>query len=411
MNKILSFLVLISINSYSQTVELGIDSLSIYESNFQYLKAISYLDRVYRGKEMPKNLKEKKAIFYSKIGKNAEAVKIYKDIFALDTLSISTGVDLAQQLTKQKKYKEAQTLYESLIMLDSSNFYLNRNLALVYFRNKKPYKAIKTYYINHDIDSTDIETILSIAKIFLKQEHALKASQWASKGLKIDPSNIDLLFTKAKAEHLRKYNKGAIDLLDEILVQGDTLPEYARLSGVCNFDINNYKKAIFWFSKFDDALNETEVIHYYLGKSYQELGDDKKAEKHFRKAMQLGTSAYMTSYYELLAYNYIGQKKYKHAISTWEKLYVLEPDVKYLFYVGNIYETYLNDYKTALNYYHRVLDIDKDLNSPTRNKASRRITEVKKQMHFRDELLFYLMCELKKYSLFVISSHSCNLKL
>lgn len=386
MKHLLSLLLLISISSYSQTVEIGTDSLSFYESNFQYIKAISYLNRIYNGKEMPKDLKEKKAIYYSKIGKNAEAVEMYKNIFALDTISIATGIDLAQQLTKQRKYKEAQTLYESLIRMDSSNFYLNRNLALVYFKNKKPYKAIKTYYINHKIDSTDIETISSIAKIFLKQEHAGKASQWASKGLKIEPSNIDLLFTKAKAEHQRKFNKGAIEILDKILDQGNTLQEYARLSGVCNFDIHNYEKAIFWFSKFDDALNETEVIHYYLGKSYQELGDDKKAEKHFKKAIQLSTSAYLTSYYELLAYNLIGQKKYKQAISTWDKLYVIQPDVKYLFYVGNIYETYLNDYKIALSYYQKILDIDKDLNSPIRNKASRRITEVKKQMHFRGEL-------------------------
>ncbi|MCK5907459.1 MAG: hypothetical protein KAG37_07700, partial [Flavobacteriales bacterium] len=156
MKHLLNLLLLISINSFSQTVEVGTDSLNYYESNFQYLKAISYLERVYRGKEIPRDLKEKKAIYYSKIGKNSEAISLYKEIFALDTLSIATGINLAQQLTKQKKYKEAQALYESLIRMDSSNFYLNRNLALIYFKNKKPYKSIKTYYINYAIDSTDI---------------------------------------------------------------------------------------------------------------------------------------------------------------------------------------------------------------------------------------------------------------
>ena len=270
--------------------------------------------------------------------------------------------------------------------MDSSNFYLNRNLALIYFKNKKPYKSIKTYYINYAIDSTDIETISSIAKIFLKQEHALKASQWGSKGLVLDSTNVSLLFTKAKSEHLRKYNKEALELMNKILVQGDTLPKYIRFSGVCNFDIHNYKKAIFWFSKFDDALNETEAIHYYLGKSYQEIGNPKKAEIHFKKSIMLGTSAYMTSYYELLAYNYISQKKYKDAITTWEKLYVLEPDAKYLMYVGNIYQTYLKDYKSALVYYDKALNLEKDMNSPTYVKSSKQIREVKKQLHFEGKL-------------------------
>ena len=386
MKYVLSIFLLISISSYSQTVETGVDSLNFYESNFQYLKAISYIDRVYGVNEMPKYLKEKKAIYYSKVGKSTESVKMYKDIFALDTLSISTGIDLAQQLTKQRKYKEAQTLYESLISMDSSNFYLNRNLALIYFKNKKPYKAIKTYYINHAIDSTDVGTILNISKIFLKQEHALKASQWVSKGLDFEPNNNELLFTKAKAEHQRKYNKESIKLLDQILIKGDTLSEYVRLSGVCNFDIHNYKKAIFWFSKFDDALNETEVIHYYLGKSYQELGDDKKAEKHFKKSIKLGTSAYMTSYYELLAYSLIGQKKYKQAIATWEKLYALVADVKYLFYIGNIYETYLSSPKTAISYYNKVISIDKNIKSPIYIKSSLRIKEIRKQLHLEGKL-------------------------
>lgn len=100
MKYLLNSLLLFSINIYSQTVEVGTDSLNYYESNFQYLKAISYIDRVYGGKEIPKDLIEKKAIYYSKVGKNAESIKIYKDIFAIDTLSIALGIDLAQQLTK-----------------------------------------------------------------------------------------------------------------------------------------------------------------------------------------------------------------------------------------------------------------------------------------------------------------------
>ncbi len=386
MEYVLSIFLLISISSYSQTVEIGVDSLSFYESNFQYLKAISYIDRVYSGKEIPKYLKEKKAIYYSKVGKNNEAVKMYKDIFALDTLSIATGIDLAQQLTKQKKYKEAQAIYESLIKGDSSNFYLNRNLALIYFKNKKPYKSIKTYYINHKIDSTDVGTIINISKIFLKQEHVLKASQWATKGLVLDPNNNELLFTKAKAEHQRKYNKESIKLLNQILIKGDTLPKYIRFSGVCNFDIHNYKKAIYWFSKFDDALNETELIHYYLGKSYQELGDDKKAETHFKKSIKLGTSGYMSNYYELLAYSLIGQKKYKKAIATWEKLYVIDAEVKYLFYIGNIYETYLSSPKKAMSYYNKAISIEKNMKSSIYIKSSSRIKEIRKQLHLEGKL-------------------------
>ncbi|MEN8138767.1 MAG: hypothetical protein ABFR62_10080 [Bacteroidota bacterium] len=387
---ILLLLLLIVGFSSAQTIEVGTDSLSYYESNYQYLKAINFINKVY-SKNIPPDIANRKAILLEKVGKNKEAGNIYSEIYGEDSLSIANGINLALSLTKQKQYIEAQNLYEKLYRIDSSNFYLNSNLALLYHKNKKTYKAIKIYIKNHELDSTDITTTINIAKLFLQKEHSGSSAHWASKGLALEPNNVELLYIMSKAKYMQKDYPKATLYLDNLLSLGDTAKKYIILKGKLSFEQAKYNSekyidVIRWFSKVADPMNETEVIHYYLGISYHELGEEKKSIKHLSRAIELGISSYVPIYLEKIAYSYISEKNYQKAINTWEKLNLLSPNIKYDYYIANITYTYLNDKKLAISRYETVMRKDKSKATKYYADSYIKIQQLKKKLHLEGKL-------------------------
>ena len=107
------------------------------------------------------------------------------------------------------------------------------------------------------------------------------ALQILTKGIKIDPTDMDLLVRRAALNYSRNYTKRALDDYLKILISGDSTVLYLKRAGIGYSNNFQPKEAVkYLLIAYNKDSSDIEVSRY-LGQNYKKLNDLKNSAYYY----------------------------------------------------------------------------------------------------------------------------------
>src|SRR5258707_6997723 len=229
-----------------------------------------------------------------------KAIEAYKKAYALDPKSQVIGERLAEMYWKAQRIHEAVIEAQEILKRDPDNVQSRRLLGRIYLRSlgdvsagnaqsETVSKAIEQYREINRLDPSDTESALWLARLYrLKNDHD-KAEEVLKAILKTDPEN-----------------EPAVEQLTQLLMdEGKSAEAVTLLEAIT-------------------AHSASPVLLDLLGDAYTQAHDLEKAEKAYRKAVELDPSE--LSHQRGLGQTLLAEEKYAEALKVYEKLSDVMPD-------------------------------------------------------------------------------------
>lgn len=160
-------------------------------------------------------------------------------------------------------------------------------------------------------------------------------------------------------------------------------PLFLRYHGIAAYHIGNFSEAFQYLEKLIQSEGPSELPLFYLGMAHRELGQMDLAASSLEKCIDESISKQLSTYHLNLALVYDAQKNYPKAKSHYQAAYRDKPLNVINYYLALCYDAYYLDKKPALEYFERYLADPKDSYSEYAEYAEKRISDLKKQEHFK----------------------------
>jgi len=351
--------------------------------NYKYSEALEYFNNCYSINKNEKKCLLKLAECNYRLGNYTKAKNNFKHLVSIDSTDIFSLNQLALIYNYESNYRKAIMYYEDIIKIDSTNSYYYTQLGQLYKRAENVPVSVEYYNKALQINPKNTQVINELANFYLNIGLFAKADSFVNDGIIIDSTNIRLLTTRTKILYRQqKYDK-AVKQINSILDQTkDTSSLLLRLLAISTFNLKEYKFAIVLLEKIVSQKEESEVIYYFLGKSYLEAGENKKSVFYFNKALEEGISGNVSTYYFNIAYIQEKQGKYLKAAKNFKEAYHYSKEKILLYKIAKNYDMAFKDKKPALNYYKKYIKQNDSENKELLGYAKTRVIEIKEFLHF-----------------------------
>jgi tetratricopeptide (TPR) repeat protein len=230
----------------------------------------------------------------------SKAIEAYKKAYAIDPRSPIIGERLAEMYWKSQRVRDAVNEANEILKHDPNDLPTHRLLARIYLRSlgdingsgvqtEMVGKAIAEYSEVHRLDPSDQEASLWLARLYRLHNEPDRAEQVLQKMLQDDPGN-----------------EAAVEQLTQLLLDDNKADEAIKL--------------------LEDmtAHSSSPTLFDLLGDAYTQTHDYAKAEKAYRKAVDLDPSE--LSHLRGLGQTLLSEEKYPEALAIYQKLADLMPD-------------------------------------------------------------------------------------
>ena len=141
--------------------------------------------------------------------------------------------------------------------------------------NIKP--AIETYDKSLAIDSCDLLAIKNLAYLYTHTSNIDTAIYILTKGMEIDPTDLDLYVSRGHLYFAKQYTKRAADDYNVLVSSGDSSKLYLKRIGIGYYNNLQPALAVKWFELAHKSDTTDYEICYYLGMAYyKKQGDEEK---------------------------------------------------------------------------------------------------------------------------------------
>ncbi len=359
---------------------------TIYEAIDNYREASNHFKKALNFKDDYKTkIKFGKSLLKEK--KVREVVRLYEEICKKDPDNLIAKYTLGKRYLQIKKFDEAKLIFKELIKKDVNNANYYYQLAASNPQPKKIFKRIDYYLLAYKKDNKHFNSIEKLARNFTIIKDRDSALVFIDKGLKLRPNHIDLNRLKINGLFRNKKYEESIKLLEHI----------------------------------DSIQPQEHYTHKMFGRSYFNLEDYNKAEKHFQKASKLDIDDFNSMIYlgdiamikkkpKMAMFYYMsgtsrGKKNRDKAYMGLAKVFaemkepknVLESyksavkenhkNYKALFALAKQSDDYYKDKKIGYKLYKRYQDRFTKKDAEIDEFVKSRIKEIKKQYFLKGEIL------------------------
>lgn len=385
-----------------------------YFNSYQFKEAIDTLDKKL-DKTAPDYFILAKS--YKKLGQVDEALASIDSALKFKNDDV-TYLNFLGELQLKGKYKlEAYTTYLTLCQLQPTNAYyykkigeaLNSNAfpsirkqqllfandGVLPENNEQEESVMKKFYALElpayaaaayqkaiELNPQDIESKIILTERYLKMNNLGGADILNKSSLAMHPENEKLIMQAIKiAARLRDYQDvvSKCDLYTNIAGQNLVVQ---KMKGIAQFHLEEYEQCIELLKEVVEVDKNSEVLHYYIGLAYQEVGNIKEAAKYFESAIDLGITENIGNYYTRLAIVEEELGNYKKSIQLFKAAYSETNDKILLYHLARNYDTFYKDKSTALKYYNLYLEENDSSNLEYLDYSKARINELKVVKHF-----------------------------
>ncbi|GMN06234.1 hypothetical protein MTsPCn5_16230 [Croceitalea sp. MTPC5] len=319
---------------------------------------------------------------YAAQNKNEKAIAQYQGLVENYPENILAQFELGKLYDKTKQYTLSISLFKNLTETTAQNpeffYFLGKALqaTLDYDKgNEALQKAI-------DLDSTHLRSIYLLGKYYVSIEEPSNALKTIELGLKTAPNNVALLNLKALTKFETGVYEEAASLFERLLELGETKPfiykklgyslvnrwrykeakeAYKQLGRVLDYQADAYKglaQVYFQEQKLDSSetyyLRSIEERRYSFDEEYRDLGRIARLKGELKKSLDYYTKAW--------------EENKANPFNYWQ--------------VCILADEYYKDPKVKLRYYQKLLTDFKEVMPFMKERAQKRITELKEEIHF-----------------------------
>lgn len=354
---------ILNLDSNNKTAKEMIDDI-VY-NRYSGEKLLTYLGL--HASNNPKNY-EAQFNYAFELHKNKKyltAIEYYKKAQNIDPSKEETYVNLAQIYIEQKDYKKASEVCERGLIMMPDNQNLKRYIADIqnYSMNNEFDMATKLYEAGQyqealkkyqTIQNKTLEVKMAIASCYLQLNDFSNANSYYMQVLSETPNNLDALINSAYAYYSLNDLKNAKTTAQKILT----------------IDKSN-KEALEIIANIEQGEND-EILNNIISK--YEKGDYNSALNLVTKFLNQKPNDKYAMYYKGLIFDEL--KKTKEAAWTYKVLIQKHPDFENAYYSLAVNLDNQENYKDAVSYYEKFLNLSKQKNDTT-NFASSRVKELK----------------------------------
>jgi len=379
MNKAFILILLFFIKAEAQE---SISALAIGDSLYtlgDYSKAMNYYRQLPEGEQ----IQFKIAKSYEALGNNPKAIQYYNNVIVNNPKAIQAKYAFGRLLFKTAKFQVADSIFENLSFENPSNpnYVYQRGLIK---EKQQDSSAILFFQKTYILDSNHINAIYKIAKLKLEKRQFVESEIFIKKGLYIDSLSIRFLTLKAlKHYHNKEYHK-SIEVYEKLLRLG-------KNSERLHYNLaNSYsqvlkieeatKQYILLINGYDDKNSD---YHYLLGLSFRALHYNEKAKRQLELAIALKFTSLDVEYLTL-AMLYKRERNFKKTLEYLELALMDNSNNELASYqLAVASDNYFKDKKTVIRYYEKYLKKFGETGR-MRNMVKARISDLKKEVHFKD---------------------------
>lgn len=285
------------------------------------------------------------------------AKKTLRDVLAVDNCSYSAHLLLARLLVAEEDFESGQQHYEQALDITWSEG-LQLELADVLTRQKKYNKAVDLYREILSHDEQNEEAQVALIHLYLQQgkdRKAMKELQGLKKIAK-NPEQAELTIIRLHARW-EEYDK-AIARLEKFLRKHER-SEARYLLAVLRFQEGQYEKALKDLKKIGPEAKEYEDSLFLRVRTLKELKRYQQAVQELESALarKKGCTANL---YILLAgiYQFIGQQE--QCRKTFLRALDAYPENEQLLYEYGLFQDYIGEQNSALKTMERIITMNPD---------------------------------------------------
>ncbi|MFD2588533.1 tetratricopeptide repeat protein [Croceitalea marina] len=322
---------------------------------------------------------------YNAIGDKEKAILQYQDILKKNNEHVLAKFELGKLYDKTKKYKEAIKLFQELAMPESTNpefyYYLGKSHQsnLDYDKGNSALKKVI------ELDSTHLRSIYLLGKYYVGVEEPANAMEIIDLGLKTAPNDVALINLKALANFDAGYYEKAAPLFARLVELGEKKPFVYKKLGYSYANRWKYEEAKKAYRKLGEMVNYEADAYEGLGQVYLLEKELDSAEIYFLKSIDERRYIFDNEYRSLGRIARLkGQlkKSLDYYTKAWE-----EDKVNQFNYwqVCILADEYYKDPKIKLRHYEKLLSDFDNVYPFLKERAKKRITELKEEIHFNSE--------------------------
>ncbi len=383
MKSVYAFTIFLSLSVYSfstsaQQNTFNDAQLIDFYQNQRFAEAAAYLKNSFSEPVTDLKILSRFAYANQMAGKLPEAESYYLRIYNQDSTSIPVLLNLASIQARRQNNTKALFYYEKVIAIDKSNFSVYKQLGKLYLDKSDDEAAIKNLQLANRIrqDEADVAADLSLLLINKKQE--IPAGIVLKRALAADSTNILLLHCLAKLTYVNERFKQTIQTCIKLMELDDQSGEVLNMLATSYFMLKNYECAIETFAMLPE-LSQTERTYYLTARSYKGLKRYKTAVSFYDKTLSAAISPNTDVYYDEMADTYGINKQFRSAAAAYQKgLFFKDKPITY-YMLACLYDTDLNDKKSAVKYFKKYLSTKPPVKQePYISYTKSRITELSK---------------------------------
>jgi len=322
---------------------------------------------------------------YNAIGNKEKAILQYQNILAKNDENILAKFELGKLFDKSKKYEEAILLFKQLTTPETANpefYYYLGKVLLASLDFDAAVVSLKQAVL---LDSTHLRSIYLLGKYYVGVEEPANAMKIIDLGLKTAPDDVALINLQALAHFNNGYYDKAAPLFDRLVELDERKPFVYKKQGYAhlkNWDFEPAKKA---YRALAEIQNYEADAFFGLGEVFMKEKVLDSAETYFLKSIEERRYIFDNEYQNLGRIARLKgelKKSLDYYTKAWE-----EDKVNQFNYwqVCVLADEYYKDPKIKLRHYEKLLSDFERLYPFLKERAEKRIKELKEEIHFNAE--------------------------
>lgn len=343
------------IDSQPLSKDLLMQKAFCYKSLGHYQKSIDILQPLAQEYTQDRQIKAELAINYQMAGQLQQSADVYSDLITMDSISPYFKIQKADVLYQQSKYEQALNIYQELLKKDSMKNMLRRS-AQCFEKMNLTDSAMLYYKEAWKINSKDAFSAANLINLCIRSKRFVEAMEYSDSYIQSDSTDKQINVLNALSYYSADLYEEAVKRFSKCYQQGDSSLVVNRSLGIAYYSLNESEEANKYLDRaYAQDTTNTNVL-YCLAVTCNDLSKHTLAAQYFNKLLDLTIPANMTLYlyYKGLGIAYEKNQQNQEAVDTYLKAltYATDNQKLFLYYtIAQLYELFLRNDKESYNYY------------------------------------------------------------
>ena len=318
--------------------------------------------------------------YYNK-GKVKLAKPLLDILCSSDSLNWIYAYYLSGIYMQSDRYDDAITVYRRFLKQEPNNHVYIDKLAFAYLKKGNMQIATDLYNNSLAINNKNVTAIKNLSVLYASTGNQDTSIQILTRGIEIDPDDMDLYVRRAQLYYLKNYTKRALDDYLVVLASGDSSKLYLKRAGIgYSYNLQPEKALPYLLLAYEADSSDYETCSY-LGQCYSRINNMKMSIYYYNRAIRILTPVekQLGLTYGLNGDSYYNIKDYQNAAANYLKAQNRYPDPNNYMKIANIYDDKLNDKKNSIIYYQMFLE---NLKDAKRTYTSEYIEAIEKRLEY-----------------------------